>query len=373
VSRHQGLFTSTSSINVLLLQAGVTQNSFTQIIAQYPHDPLTPALTAHIKESADSVLAKLSNVTPNTRYPLDRLSSGAALIHLYQTTKEARYLAAIHILRESIDLQPKKTWKPIVLHISKPCLSNLDGMYSLAPFLAAYSTSLNTSNEVPFIIDQLSLLWHHTYQPSSNLLVHGFDASLLSSWVHASNSISTGASPFVWGRALGWYYMALIDTLDLLPASSVKTQHWIITHLRTLMHGILKQVYEETGAWFQILNHPERERNYLESSASAIFVYSFLKGVRLSVLHEQGKGNVYTQTALRAYGCIVENFLADDTASNATLGWNGTVGVCSLNSEATWGYYTQQPIEYDSVLGEGAFVVASLEVERLEFERLGRM
>ena len=43
-----------------------------------------------------------------------------------------------------------------------------------------------------------------------------------------------------------------------------------------------------TGMWYQVLDQPGREGNYLESTASAMFVYAMLKGVRLGLPAEMG-------------------------------------------------------------------------------------
>jgi rhamnogalacturonyl hydrolase YesR len=127
--------------------------------------------------------------------------------------------------------------------------------------------------------------------------------------------------------------MALIDTLTLLPESAVSTaRSWILEHFQHLMKRVVDAADVETGAWWQVLDQPGREDNYIESSGSAMFVYSILKGVRLGYLNDSDCG--FEKIALRAYVYLQDTFVV--RTWNGTLGWNGTVGVCSLNSTASY-------------------------------------
>ncbi|KAF2034034.1 Six-hairpin glycosidase [Setomelanomma holmii] len=372
MSRHQGILASISDRSNLL-QAGFTQKAFRQLIKQYPDHPSTPSIKTYIDASIDSVVPVLYNATLDTTFPLDRLSSGNGLIYVYHESKNETYLHVIDALTQSVQVQPKNA-EGSLWYYTYPNYTYLDGMYSLAPFLTLYSTSFNTttssfsssndddSSLIDDAIEQLDLAWQHTYQPSISLLVHGYDASKRAIW--ANNA--TGASSIVWGRSLGWYCMSLIDMLELLPSSLTSStpvqnaRKWLSSHFRALMAGTLNAADAQTGAWWQVVDQPGREGNYIESSASAMFVYSLLKGVRMGVLSDQ-EGTV--GAAVRAYDYLAGTFVVEN--GNGTVGWNGTVSVCSLNSTATYEYYVGQPILYNSVLGSVAFVLASLEYERL--------
>ena len=99
-----------------------------------------------------------------------------------------------------------------------PYWSCLDGMYSLTPFYTL--TAISSSHSPNFtalddMLHQLELLWLHCRNASSGLLVHGYGDSRTAIW---ANPI-TGASPHVWDRSLGWFSMALVDTIELLSCS----------------------------------------------------------------------------------------------------------------------------------------------------------
>jgi rhamnogalacturonyl hydrolase YesR len=126
--------------------------------------------------------------------------------------------------------------------------------------------------------------------------------------------------------------MALVDTLELLPKTPkyAAALYSIRLLFRDLAASLLRAVDSRSGAWWQILDQPGREGNYIESSGSAMFIYSLLKGTRLGFLPEMDVNRV----ARRAYEYIVDRFVFEN--ENGTLGYNGTVAVCSLNSTATY-------------------------------------
>lgn len=127
--------------------------------------------------------------------------------------------------------------------------------------------------------------------------------------------------------------MALVDTLELLPRTPkyCPAFHHLKRRFNNLSTELLRAVDDTSGAWWQILDQPNREGNYIESSGSAMFVYSLLKGARLGFLSER---NDLTKVATRAYEYVVDNFVVSN--GDGTLGYNGTVAVCSLNSTATY-------------------------------------
>ncbi|KAH9917010.1 putative cell wall glycosyl hydrolase YteR [Fomitopsis serialis] len=380
MSRSQGVLGGPGDASQLL-QAGFTQKAFHQLLSTSArNDALSDSLAAYVQRSVDSVTSVLANASHDTAYPLDRLSSGDALLRAYADTGNASYGAALAALQTSVGLQPRNAAGGLWYYVY-PNWSYLDGMYSYAPFSAAYATQHGGALRpaAANITHQLDLLWAHCYDAATGLLVHGYDDAKTAVWADPV----TGASPHVWGRSLGWYAMALVDTLETLQGplvgAGVDAGAWRHLHDRfgTLAGAIARAADPATGGWWQVLDAPGREGNYVESSGSAMLAYALLKGVRLGFLgggfSTGGAGNTsgsesvgnasYVDVASRAYQYVAETFVVND--GNGTLGYNGTVSVCSLNSTASYDYYVGQPILYNSVLGSAAFVLASLEYERL--------
>ncbi|KAK7942903.1 Six-hairpin glycosidase-like protein [Apiospora aurea] len=365
MSRGQGIMTGKGGSSEPL-QAGFTQKAFVAIAEMYPTDPLTPHIQDYIRQSAASVAPFILNATNDAlAYPLDRLSNGNALLSMSngpETGETPTFSLAAAALRQSIDLN-RRNREGGFWYFVYPNWSYLDGMYSLAPFYALYTSGGNNDkearkalNEIQFQID---LLWCHTHNASSGLLVHGYDDSKTAVWADRI----TGASPYVWGRSLGWFIMALVDTVELLPKSGCKQRDDLLNKYNGLAKAVLKAVDPVTGAWWQVMNEPGRARNYIESSGSAMFATALLKGARLGYLKDASLAIEATLAGVRAHGYLTDTFVLHN--EKGFLDYNGTVSVCSLNSTASYDYYVGQPLLLNSVLGSAAYILASLEVERV--------
>jgi rhamnogalacturonyl hydrolase YesR len=362
ISRNQGILTSQDDSSALL-QAGFTQKVFSQLLSTYPNASaylnasaypnaslLAPSINAYIIRSLDSVIPVISKVTRDIRYPLDRLSTGNAMIRRWEETGEEKYRKTVEALKGSVELQPRNE-EGGLWYYTYPHWSYLDGMYSFSPFVATYYSATNTNSTASSnaslvtmlddVVLQLELLWQHCYYAGDEngmargLLVHGYDASRTAIW--ANNR--TGASPHVWGRSLGWYCMALLDTLELLPSTANNTARGYMTsRFQELMAAVVKARDAETGAWAQVLDQPGRQGNYVESSGSGMFVYALLKGVRLGYLspsqaqahqHLPSSTNTtasydqmgYVDLAIRAYEYLAHTFVVQE--AEGILGGHG--------------------------------------------------
>ncbi|KAG8165933.1 hypothetical protein KVR01_004485 [Diaporthe batatas] len=365
IARNDGIMTGEGGSSEPL-QAGFTQKAFTALLDLYPGNE---KIKGYIAASVDSVLPYLSNATEDAlSYPLDRLSNGNAMLSLSQRSdaQTSSYISGLEALRLSIDLN-RRNQEEGLWYYTYPYWSYLDGMYSLAPFYTLYTvtsdnaTTLNTT-ALDDMAHQINLLWDHCLDENSGLLVHGYDASGTAVWADPV----TGASPHVWGRSLGWYVMALVDTLEVIQDQPQTCQYRepLLQKFQSLADAVIRAVDSDTGGWWQVLDQPGREGNYIESSGSAMFTYALLKGARLGYYKPGNTSAVSIEVAKRAYNYLSESFVVYE--GDGTLGYNGTVAVCSLNSTASYEYYVSQPIKYNSVLGSAAYILASLEIERLE-------
>ncbi|TGJ78591.1 hypothetical protein E0Z10_g10169 [Xylaria hypoxylon] len=363
ISREQGVMTGLGGSSEAL-QAGFVQKAFTALSTYYPNSAAT--YEQYIQKSALSTTLFLSNASHNAlSYPMDRLSNGNALLALSPTKVPSPYRATADALRLSIALNPRNSENGLWYYVY-PYWSYLDGMYSLGPFYSLYTltTSPRSSSTTAAALDdmvyQFELLWDHTHNSSTGLLTHGYDALRKAVWADPK----TGASPYVWGRSLGWYTMALLDTIEILDKEKAPSKYKtvLLQKFRALIPAVIKTVDPKTGGWWQIVDQAGRKGNYIESSATAMFSYSLLKGVRLGYL-PSGLAPTAVKLGIRAQKLLTDTFVVKE--ANGTLSYNGTVAVCSLNSTASFEYYVGQPILYNSILGSAAYVLASLEVERL--------
>lgn len=100
------------------------------------------------------------------------------------------------------------------------------------------------------------------FVPGKNLYRHG--------WVQAMNPHPA----FHWARANGWAIVAMTELLELLPENH-PGRAAVLDQYRAHLAG-LAAVQDGGGLWHQLLDRPD---SYLETSASAMFVYAMLHGI----------------------------------------------------------------------------------------------
>ncbi|KAK1981594.1 glycosyl hydrolase-like protein family 88 [Colletotrichum cereale] len=289
-------------------------------------------------------------------YSLDDMRIGNNLLWLHQRTNETRYRVAADGLRRQLGRWPRTPrggfWHRAPVYEDQMWL---DGIYMADAFYATYVSLFEPRNATAWdeIALQFDLIEEHTRNRTSNLLVHGYDEARDAVWADPV----TGASPLVWGRAVGWYFMALVDTLRVYPRA-LPARERLLGYFAALADGLARS-QDEGGGWWLIMNegYEAREGNYIESSAAAMFSYGLLRGVRDGLLEEK-----YRDVGLRAYDLLTSDFIRDD--KNGSISFLGTVRVGSLNSDASFEYYVGIPIIENDARGGGSFLLAAVEAEK---------
>jgi unsaturated rhamnogalacturonyl hydrolase len=161
-----------------------------------------------------------------------------------------------------------------------------------------------------------------TNDHNTGLLYHGYDYSHTAVWA----SPDRGHSPEIWDRALGWYAMALVDTLEIIP--TLQPGHkTLLSILRAIAPKIRDAADPSSGVWWLVMTQPGRPNNYFESSGSAMFVYSLLKGVRLGYILDPDGSIV--NAAKKAYHYMTLQWVISN--DDGTMGWKNTVEVSYLS------------------------------------------
>ncbi|KAG9387704.1 Glycoside hydrolase family 105 protein [Pyrenophora tritici-repentis] len=293
----------------------------------------------------------------STFYTLDDIRIGNNLLHVWNSEgrKDNKYVIAAKGLREQLNRWPR-TPEGGFWHRA-PTYENqmwLDGLYMADTFYATYTSYFepeNTTawNEIELQFDQIE---EHCRNKTSNLLKHGFSSDKSTVWADPI----TGASPYVWDRALGWYFVALVEVLEVWPKTHAGYSK-LLNYYTTLASGI-KDVQDISGGWWLLMDEQLAglTGNYIESSATALFTYSYLKGVRLGLLEQ-----AYQDTAVKAWDLLLDEFIQYE--QNGTLSFTGTVTVGSLKGDASYEYYTTVPLLVNDGKGAGPFMYAASEIE----------
>ena len=324
--------------------------------AQYPN----PKYDAYISDWYNLMIDDSANVKTYKKdiYNIDRVKPGNALIGLYNETKKDNYLQVIHLLREQLSEQPRTSeggfWHKKVY----PYQMWLDGLYMGEPFYAQYTSQFDSGESAQKAYDdivlQFDLIQKHSKDSVTGLLYHGWDESKEQAWANKE----TGLSPHFWGRAMGWYMMALVDVLDYFPKDHPGYER-LVQYLNDNSESLLK--YQHEGLWYQVLDMGDKEGNYLEASASSMFVYAFAKGANNGYLPEKFKS-----IASESFDAMIKQFVTVDEDGIVSL--NQICGVAGLGGnpyrDGSYEYYVNELIRPNDPKGVGPFIMAALELDK---------
>jgi unsaturated rhamnogalacturonyl hydrolase len=273
-------------------------------------------------------------------FNIDNVNAGKVLFTLFAQTGEERFRLAIDQQHAQLERHPRTRSGNFWHKKIYPHQVWLDGLYMAQPFRCAYA---NLTSQ-PEIFEDVARQFRHVHEvmrdSASGLYYHGWDESHAERW----SNPQTGCSPCFWGRAMGWYMMALVDSLELMSDS-----HTMSEALRETSDALLK-VRSAGGLWFQVLDQGSRAGNYEEASASLMIAYAFMKGARVGVLAPS-----FGEAGARSLRACVERFLSDSEL-------RGICGVAGLGNvpyrDGSYEYYLSEPIVANDPKGVGALFMA---------------
>ena len=200
-----------------------------------------------------------------------------------------------------------------------------DGQY-MGPALLAQiikhtgKTNNISDNDWDIIAKQFSITWAQLYDKTTGLLYHGFTANpgddASKSWAGISKEKGIYHSASFWGRANAWYFLALVDILEVMPTDNTY-YNTFKGYLSNLAKGIANYQDKGTGCWYQVMDKVPASLtgNYLEASCSSIFTAGYLKAIRLGLLDKA----TYEPIAKKAYEGLVNQFMIYDNKDNSTI------------------------------------------------------
>ena len=328
-------------------------------------------------------------------YNLDNIRTGHFVTRMYQKWPEAKNLKAMQLMMKQLQDQPRTIADKVYWHKAIYAYQVwLDGIFMGLPFrvLTAPITEKVKGlkgkkvkkDPVTSIYDdavnQLKITYERTLDPKTGLNRHAYDETRKTFWADKE----TGLSQHCWGRAQGWYTMALIEVLDALPEDYARRSE-VIDLLVKDFDAILKWQDKKSGVWYQVMDEPGRDGNYLESTCSAMFTYALLKAARKGYVSEK-----YRDAGIKAYKGMIEKFIkvnADKTISltqccsvaglgpavtpevEAAMKKVNPKGSVKENKkrDGSYEYYLSEPIRDNDAKGVGPFIWASLEMEMMGY------
>lgn len=300
---------------------------------------------------------KIADLNP-VEYNIDNINSGRVLFTAFKETNNIKYEKATESVKYLLNIHPR-TLEGNFWHKGRyPYQVWLDGLYMAQPFLTIYSNEKNDENGIKDVLNQFRNVRKNLFCDDKKLYFHGFDETKTMNWADKE----TGRSKNFWARAVGWYAMALVDVIEGIDNVAFKSYKDELVKLYVeLMEGIVKY-QDESGLWYQVMALEGKEGNYLETSATLMFAYSLLKGVRLNLIDK-----IYLEKGRKAFDGVVTNNLKEK-AGKLELGniciMAGLNGLIPFNGDrdGSFEYYISEKVGSNDPKGVGPLFKAYSEI-----------
>jgi unsaturated rhamnogalacturonyl hydrolase len=311
----------------------------------------------YIKEYADELIdadAKIKKYDIK-EYNIDCANPGKLLFNLYNETKDNRYLKVLQMLRDQLDNQPRTASGGFWHKQIYPNQMWVDGLYMAEPFYTQYTVKYENGKALDDIARQFELVQNHLVDKKTGLVYQAWDESKEIAWANPE----TGTSPTIWGRGIGWYMMSLVEVLDYYPKTNPK--------YKTLT-GYLNQIAKSTvehksasGLWYQIADKPDLKDNFLESSASAMIIYSLAKAADKGYLASK-----YKKVAQNSFDAFVKEFVKKDQKGEVIISnVSSNVGLGGKPfRDGTNDYYLNSKAKDNSSPALAAFLLSAIELNK---------
>lgn len=276
--------------------------------------------------------------TGNAYNDLDSMLVGNVFLELHAATGERKYRLAADRIRQRLRTYPRTGDGAFIHNTAFTGQLWADGVFMAQPFLARYGEL----TEPP---KQLLTYFEHLRNPNG-LLYHAYDETRRSGWADPT----TGRSPEVWCRAVGWFGMATLDVLEQLPPSH-RDRAALAGIVQHLADGYRRTQDPATGRWFQLPAKPDLAGNWTETSCSSMYAYTISRGVRLGYLSRD-----YLPVAQRGYHGVL---------AKTSIGSDGRTSVADISIGTGVGnerYYLDRPKATNDYHGLGAFLIMNEEL-----------
>jgi unsaturated rhamnogalacturonyl hydrolase len=275
---------------------------------------------------------------------LDSMLPGNLLLLLYQETKDPKYKLAAERIRKRFDTYPRTKEGGFWHAVSKSREWQLwgDGVFMSMPFLVRYGKLFGDSQYAnDEATKQLTIYASHLNDPKTGLMFHAYDESGASTWIVPA----TNHSAEFWCRAMGWFGMALIEVLEILPKNHPKRLQ-LISQVRQLVKAWADFQDKKTGLWYQVVDKGQMPENWLETSSSSMYSYVTVMAVQRGYVPKS-----YTSVAMKGYeGVLSKISLGSDGLTNIT-------DICEGTNVSDLAYYFARKRNTNDFHGLGAFLI----------------
>jgi unsaturated rhamnogalacturonyl hydrolase len=270
----------------------------------------------------------------------DDMQPGILLFNLYRETHDERYKKALDSFVPLVERWPTNAGGGFWHKYDNPNQMWLDGLYMIGPFCAQYAATFGKPYFFERVSHQMDMMRRNMTDSRTGLLYHAWDDSKEIGWADKT----TGLSPEFWGRAMGWYAVAIMDILDYLPDDHKALKDFQNAG-RDIIGALVRFQDADTGLWYQVVNKGDDERNWLETSCSCLYAYAICKAVRKGYLPD-----FFRSYAEKAYNGVINSLKFEEDALIVD-------NICVGTGVGDYEFYLNRPTVQNDLHGMGAFLL----------------
>jgi unsaturated rhamnogalacturonyl hydrolase len=302
----------------------------------------------YIKGYVDNIIDGDGNFYFN-REELDSIQAGLLLFKLDQETKDPRYKIAATKLKNMFPTLNRTSDGGFWHKDRYPYQMWLDGLYMGGVFAMNYGKDYGEPALLDMVLEQERLMRKHTRDEQTGLYYHAWDEKRVQSWADQE----TGKSPEFWGRAMGWYGITFNEILSFLPKDH-PTRPEIVAALQDFIRALVNFQAKDTGLWYQVVDKGYDINNWIETSCSALFIYTIARAI-----NEGHADESYKEYAIKGFRGLLERMEFNEN------GHFVMPGICIGTGVGDYQHYLDRPICENDLHGVGSFVLACIEMQKI--------
>jgi unsaturated rhamnogalacturonyl hydrolase len=292
-----------------------------------------------------------------TEYNIDNILAGNVLFDVYEATLDPKFMFAIDALMRQLEHHPRTASGSYWHKLRYPYQIWLDGLYMGQVFYYNYAVRNRNQAMQDDVKHQVENVKTFLWDEGKKLYLHAYDETKTMQWADKF----TGKSPNVWSRSVGWFAMALVDLFEHAVSVDVPFAKRLGFLLTELIEGMLPHQEKKSSMWYQVVDRPDVQGNYLETSGSAMLAYAMIKGARMGMIdyHYLGLGK-------QTIAGIDQTYL---TIENGEYRLGGICSVAGLDNERRDGsvaYYLSEAIAVNEIKGVAPYIYAKLELHAIK-------
>ena len=303
----------------------------------------------YTKSWIDSLIPEPGVIRNYWKGNLDDYMPSILLFPLYERTKDEKYLAALQMQAANLRNWCRNSYGGFWHKEYYTHQMWLDGLYMAGPLQVMYDKAFGAPYLTDQAVEQVFIMYEHMHDKETGLMYHAWDPSFGVKWATQPH----GLSEEFWGRAVGWYVVAILDIMEQLGAEDPRYAKLAAIE-QEVLRGVIRY-QDKGGAWYQVVNKGDLPDNWIESSCSCLFTYAAAKAYRMGIVGEEALA-----AAKKGFDAVLREFI---TVEDGKLIMSG---VCVGTGVMQYAGYVSRPTSQNDLHGMGAFLLMCAEIAKMK-------